>query len=91
MSYLDLLFLSKRYWAASPLPEREVSSHPPLLPAAAGGKKENWKALIPMRETANSRSEQSNVLIRSHFEELKKQNKDATYYLAHIGGSCDTL
>ena len=31
--------------AASPLPEREVSSHPPLLPAAAGGKKENWKAL----------------------------------------------
>jgi hypothetical protein len=31
--------------AASPLPEREVSSHPPLLPAAAGGKKEHWKAL----------------------------------------------
>jgi hypothetical protein len=32
--------------AASPLPEREVSSHPPLLPAAAGGKTENWKALV---------------------------------------------
>ena len=31
---------------AGPLPEREVSSHPPLLPAAAGGKKENWNALI---------------------------------------------
>jgi len=31
--------------AASPLPEREVSSHPPLLPAAAGSKREIWKAL----------------------------------------------
>ncbi len=29
----------------SPLPEREVSSQPPLLPAAAGGKREHWKAL----------------------------------------------
>jgi hypothetical protein len=27
------------------LPEREVPSHPPSLSAAAGGKKENWKAL----------------------------------------------
>jgi hypothetical protein len=32
--------------AASPLPEREVSSHPPFLPAAAGGTKQNWKALV---------------------------------------------
>ncbi len=31
--------------AARPVPEREVSSHPPLLPAAAGGKREHWKAL----------------------------------------------
>jgi len=31
--------------AASPVPEREVSSHPPVFPAGAGGKRENWKAL----------------------------------------------
>ena len=31
--------------AARPVPEREVTSHSPLLPAAAGGKKEHWKAL----------------------------------------------
>jgi hypothetical protein len=30
---------------ASPLPEREVSSHPPFLPVAAGGQKQNWKTL----------------------------------------------
>jgi len=35
--------------AASTLPEREVSSHPPLLPAAAGGTRENCKALDPGR------------------------------------------
>jgi hypothetical protein len=29
----------------APLPEREVSSHSPLLAAAAGGKKEHWNAL----------------------------------------------
>ena len=29
----------------APVPECEVSSHLPLLPAAAGGKKEHWKAL----------------------------------------------
>jgi len=29
--------------AASPVPEREVSSHPPLLPTAAGGKRRSGK------------------------------------------------
>ncbi len=38
----------KRGWqrAARPLPEREVSSQAPLLPAAAGGKREHWKAMV---------------------------------------------
>jgi len=31
--------------AASPVPEREVSSHPSLHPAAAGSKMKKWKAL----------------------------------------------
>ena len=44
----DFQFSSNRglQRAASPLPEREVSSHPPHLPAAAGGNREPWKALI---------------------------------------------
>ena len=33
----------------SPVLEREVSSHPHLLPAAAGCTRENWKAPIVMR------------------------------------------
>jgi hypothetical protein len=31
------------------VPEREVSSRPPLLPAAAGGTSEHWQALSPVK------------------------------------------
>ena len=41
--------------AASPVPEREVSSHPPLLPAAAGGTREKWKALSLKRNVVKCR------------------------------------
>jgi hypothetical protein len=40
--------------AARPVPEREVSSHLPLLPAAAGGTSEHWKALPQIRSALSA-------------------------------------
>jgi hypothetical protein len=49
------MLVTKGMAKGRPVPEREVSSHPPLLPAAAGGKREKGKALSTLEDMSLER------------------------------------
>ena len=51
----------------SPLPEREGSSPFPFLPAAAGGKRENWKALSSAHENLTASQKRATIAARQQY------------------------